>query len=699
MMKDLDPIFEPKSIAVIGASNQEGSVGYGLFNNLKSYEGDLYAVNPKREQVQNYEAYDSVQDIAGDIDLAIIAVPAPIVPQIAKECGEKGIKGAIIVSSGFKETGPEGIALEEKVGQIAGEYGIKLIGPNCLGIINTLNGLNASFASRMPTKGQTVVLSQSGALGSAIIEWSLEQNIGIRSFVSVGSMLDVDFADLVAYFNEKEDIRGIVIYMESVKNSQKFLQEARNFVKNKPIVVLKAGSTEAGSRAAVSHTGFLAGNEKVYEAAFKQNGILQIENIEDVFTCLKTLCLKKLPDGLNLGVVTNAGGAGVMAVDEIKKKGGELAQLEEETIDSLNQVMPEAWSQGNPIDVLGDASAQRYEQAITACFEDQNVDGVLVIFTPQYSSEPEKTARIVSKLNQKYNKPLVASWIGPEGMDRAREILNDNEVSNYTTPEEAVRAFLNIYNHHRSQKLLSEREESSKIDVSPNKDRLNQLLKETEGEVLSEEKSKQFLSEYEIPTVNTVLAKNEAAAVKQAEKLGYPVALKVQSSAITHKSDVGGVQLFLHNERDVRNAFQQIKDNLRENKPAAELGGVAVETMVTEVDYELILGSKHDPDFGPVILFGNGGINVEIYDDTAIGLPPLNEKLAERVINDTKISDSLQQGYRNRKKADMKALQETVARFSQLVLDFPQIKEIDINPLAIEKGKPIALDARIIKRD
>ena len=693
---DMDSVFNPSSVAVIGASNKEGSVGYGLFRNLSSFSGSIYPVNPNRNDVQGTKTYRSVLDIEGNVDMAVIAVPAKLVPGIIDECGERGVKACIVVSSEFKETGNEGKRLEEKIKKKVEKYGITLIGPNCLGVINTENSLNASFSAKMPNKGRTAVISQSGALGSAIIEWSLEQGVGIKSFISVGSMLDVDFGDLLKYFCEDDGTDGIIIYMESIKDARKFMDVAKRCVRKKPIVVLKAGLTDAGRKAAVSHTGSMAGNDDVYKAAFRQVGILQIDEIDDVFNCLRTLNLGKLPDGPGLAIVTNAGGAGVLSADAVQKSGGVMAKLSKRTIDELDSVMPDAWSKGNPVDVLGDASAEIYEKAIDACMRDKNVDGVLVVFTPQYASEPEKTAEMVGRLSKKHKKPLLSSWIGPEGKNKSTGILSKYSVSNYPTPERAVKAFIKIIKYKENLRLMEEVPSENLPKISPDRDLIRQEIGRAGNKIISESKSKEILAQYGIPVIETVLAKTPEEAAEQASRIGFPVALKVQSPELTHKSDSGGVLLYIHSKDEVIEGFRKIMDDVNKRKPGISIDGISVQKMVEGLDYELIMGSANDPDFGKIVLFGIGGMDAEIYNDKSIGLPPLNRPLARKVMEDTRIFRFLKEGYRNRKPVDMEALEKTMERLSYLVRDFPQINEIDINPLAIKEGKPVVLDARII---
>lgn len=695
-MNNLDSIFYPKNIAVIGASNRKGSVGYGLFRNLISdFKGKVYPVNPKREKVQGIKAYSSIKQIKDRIDLAEVAVPAEVVPKIITECGQKGVKGCIVVSAGFKEAGSKGKELEKEIKKIVDKFGMALIGPNCLGVINTENNLNASFSAQMPKKGKIVVLSQSGALGSALIQWSLEQNIGMKSFVSVGSMLDVSFADLVQYFGEDPKTNSIVIYMEAAKDPKRFVQTARKFVQKKLIVVFKTGRTTAGKKAIISHTGALAGEKEIYRAAFRQAGILQVDEMSEVFTCLRTLEFAGLPEGPNLAIVTNAGGAGVMAVDAVESEGAKVAPLSKETIIRLDQELHPAWSKTNPIDVLGDASCSDYEMAIKACIEDKKVDGVLVLFTSQFGSEPEETAKVIARASKKYDKPIFSSWIGTYGMDQATRILNKNGVPNYLTPERAVRAFVHLIEYRENLKLLEQNFKHESIKVKPDRKKLRRRVKESKTTILSETESKQFLQEYEIPVVRTYFADTAQKAVQQAQKIGFPIVMKIQSPDITHKSGVGGI-CYLYSKQQVMQEFYEMTEKVKKTRPAALIEGVSVQKMVRGIDYELILGGIQDPEFGPVVLFGHGGTAVEIYEDKALGFPPLTRSLARRILEDTRIFGFLKQEYQDKKSADIKLLEDILLKFSKLIVDFPEIQEFDVNPLAISKGKPIALDARIV---
>lgn len=693
-MRNLDLIFNPKTIAVIGASNQKEKVGYGLFKNLAPYKGRLYPVNPNQKKVQGIKSFSAIDQIEGKIDLAIVAVPAKAVPEITRQCVRKGVGACIVVSAGFGEAGEKGQKLENEIKKIIAGSPMRLLGPNCLGIIKTKNNLNASFATKMPRAGKVAVLSQSGALGSAIIEWSLEQNVGIDTFVSMGSMLDIGFADLIDYFGQKPEVNGLIIYMESVKDAGRFIRAVRKTISRKPIIALKAGATPAGSRATASHTGSLAGNARVYEAVFRQLGILQVREMEEIFVCLRTLYGCRLPKGPRLAIVTNAGAGGVMALDALSRRGGEPAKLSAPTLRKLNQNLPHMWSGSNPVDILGDADPARFEIAVSACVKDPKVDGVLVIFTSQYCGDSVKTAEVLSEIGKKHTKPILTSWVGPSNVNKVSQILSEGEVPNYATPEKAVGAFVNMWHYQKNLTLLKTPARKPEKRRPPPK-KLKRLIEKFPGKFLPEFESKEFLREYQIPVVATRFAASSARAVLQAREIGFPVVLKTQSLDIIHKTEAGGVLLNLRTEKEVAAGFKKLT---RAAAPSfsGRKAGVSVQKMIEKIDYELILGARLDPDFGPIVLFGHGGVEVELYDDTSLGLPPLSLFMAEKIIRETKISRFLEQGFRGKKPVDIKRLAAILQRFSYLVLDFPEIKEIDVNPLIIRSGEPLALDARVM---
>jgi len=700
--RNLDKIFNPKSIAVIGASNEEGSVGYVLIKNLTElgYEGKVYPINIHENKILGFKAYQSVNELPETVDLAVIATPAKTVPEIVEQCGKAGIIGIIIISAGFKETGPEGKALEEKIAAMKKAYNLRIIGPNCLGAIRSSINLNVTFANKMPIPGNIAFISQSGALGTAILDWATHENIGFSNFVSVGSMIDVDFGDLIDYFGTDPKTRSILMYIEGITNARKFMSAARHFARTKPIIVVKAGRFSESAKAATSHTGALTGEDTIYNAAFKRAGIVRVDEIADLFSCAEVLGMQPNPRGPNLAIVTNAGGPGVMATDALIARGGKLAKLGQKTVDTLNKILPPYWSRGNPIDILGDANAERYKTVIEACLQDEKIDGLLIIYTPQGVAEAISIANTIVQLCKRrgMQKTVVTSFMGYESSEEANRILSENSIPTFSTPEQAVAAYMNMYQYKRNVELLYETPEELPVDSVPPKRPLEVILRDAareNREILNEMEAKKLLDYYNIPVVKTLVAKtvNEAAAL--ASEISYPVVLKILSPQIIHKTDAGGVVLDIGSEAELREAYDQIIQRAKEYNPKAEIRGVIVQHMVKEKGYEVILGAKRDSLFGPVILFGMGGVGVEFFKDVAVGLPPLNQTLARRIMEETKVYQLLK-GYRNMPPANLKLLEEIMVQFSQMLVDFPQLKEVDINPLFINEKEAFALDARVV---
>ncbi|MFH1404404.1 MAG: acetate--CoA ligase alpha subunit [Candidatus Altiarchaeota archaeon] len=699
--KGLEEVFSPETIAVIGASNEEGSVGYSLMANMlgHGFKGTVYPVNIKHGSIQGVHAYKSVKDIPTKVDLAVIATPAKTVPTILEECGESGVRSAVIISAGFKEAGEDGRKLEEEVKRIATKYEIRIVGPNCLGVINPRLRLNASFAISMPLEGSIAFISQSGALCSSIIDWANKRGIGFSYFVSIGSMLDVDYGDLIDYFGRDPKTRSIVIYMESVRNAKKFMSAAGGFARQKPIVIVKSGRFEEGRKAVVSHTGAIAGSDDVYTAAFKRAGVVRVNEIDELFDISDKLARGRLPNGPMMAIITNAGGPGVMATDKIIELNGRLAGLSGDTISRLDKKLPPAWSRSNPIDVLGDAGPDRYKSALEECVKNKDIDGIVVIYTPQAGTDPDKIARSVAEVWKDSDKPITACWMGGDTVEDARKYLRDKNISVYPTPEKAVTPLILGYEYGNNLKLLHETPEELITGVVPNNRMLADLITKNADEgcyVLSERESKDFLIEYGINTNRAFLAETKEAAVKAANEIGYPVVLKIESPDITHKTDAGGVMLGIYADDEVEKAFDRIMENARKYKHDARIRGVAVMKMIMDRGFELLLGSKRDEVFGQVIAFGSGGTLVEVLRDKGIGLPPLNQTLARRMMEETRSYELLMKGSRDRPPADLTELEKTIIRFSQLIVDHPDILEIDINPLLACKDKVIALDARIV---
>jgi acetyltransferase len=699
----LDVFFSPKTVAVVGATEAANTVGRTLLWNLVTspFGGTVYPVNPKRPSVLGVKAYKSVSDLPEQVDLAVIVTPPPSVPGIIRECGENGVQGAVVISAGFKEIGPEGAELERQLLHEAQEAGIRVIGPNCLGVMSPLSGLNATFATTIARPGSVGFISQSGALCTAVLDWSLKEMVGFSAFVSVGSMVDVGWGDLIYHLGNDPKTRSIVIYMESIGNARAFLSAAREVALNKPIIVIKPGRTAAAAKAAASHTGSLTGSDEVLDAAFRRSGVLRVNNIADLFYMAEVLSKQPSPRGPRLTIVTNAGGPGVLATDALIMGGGELAELTPATMEAYNAVLPATWSHNNPVDIIGDASPERYAKALQIAANDPNSDGMLVILTPQAMTDPTQIAEQLKPLAKQEGKPVLASWMGGVDVAAGEAILNRANIPTFPYPDTAARAFNYMWQYSYNLKGLYETpsiaEESA--DWSPNRELVEQIVQKSRGEgrtILTEFESKQVLSAYGIPTARTIIANDAAAAVAAASDIGYPVVLKLYSETITHKTDVGGVQLNLGDAEAVKRAFEAIRNSVSTKVGAEHFQGVTVQPMIRLKDaYELIVGASLDPQFGPVLLFGTGGQLVEIFKDRALALPPLNTTLARRMMEQTKIYKALK-GVRGRKPVDLAALEVLLVRFSSLVAEQRWIAEIDINPLLASPDGLIALDARVV---
>lgn len=698
----LDYIFNPKAVAVIGATDKQGSVGRTILWNLISnpFGGTVYAVNPKRHNVLGIRAFPNIAAIPEQVDLAVIVTPAGTVPGLIGECAEAGVKGAIVISAGFKEIGPDGVILEKQILEQARKADMRIIGPNCLGVMNPITGMNATFASAMANKGSVGFISQSGALCTAILDWSFHVKTGFSAFVSIGSMLDVNWGDLIYHLGDDPNTKSIVIYMESIGDARSFLSAAREVALSKPIIVIKAGQTEAAAKAAASHTGSLAGSNDVLNAAFRRSGVLRVDDIESLFYMAEVLGKQPRPKGPRLSILTNAGGPGVLATDALITNGGELAELTEETIETFNEFLPTHWSHANPIDVLGDAGPERYAQALKVASEDSNSDGLLVVLTPQSMTDPTATAEELIKIKDLKGKPVLASWMGGSGVAHGANLLNNYNIPTFPYPDAAARIFNNMWRYEKSLQGLYETPvlKSTPTTEGPDREAAEKIIQECLAAgitTLSEHDSKELLKSYGIPVVETKVAYTIDEAVAAADSMDYPVVLKLYSSTVTHKTDVGGVQLNLPDADAVRKAYERIRTTVTEKVNAEGFEGVTVQPMIRTDGYEIIIGSSIDPQFGPVLLFGTGGQLVEVFKDRALGLPPLNSTLARRMMEQTKIFEALK-GVRGRDPVDVAALEQLMVRFSQLVAEQPWIKEIDINPLLAAPERITALDARVL---
>jgi acetyltransferase len=700
----LDTIFAPKSVAVIGASETPSSVGRTIVWNLisSSFGGTIYPVNPKRSSILGIKTYPNLSAVPEIVDLIVVATPAPSVPAVIEEAADLGVKSAIIISAGFKETGPEGVKLERQIMEHVRRGKMRIIGPNCLGVMSPVTGLNATFASTIARRGTVGFISQSGALCTAILDWSLRENVGFSHFVSVGSMLDVDWSDLIYYLGDDPHTQSIVIYMETIGNARAFLSAAREVALTKPIIVIKPGRTEGAAKAAASHTGSLTGSDEVLEVAFLRSGVLRVNSIAELFYMAEVLGKQPRPAGPRLTILTNAGGPGVLATDALITNGGELAKISPETLEAFNQLLPAAWSHNNPVDILGDASPERYGKALEIAANDPNSDGILVILTPQAMTDPTKTAEELEPYSHALGKPVIATWMGGNEVAPGEAILNKLNIPTFPYPDTAARVF--DYMAHYSENLhrLYETPIPGDDDQHPldraRAAQIIQTIRDSGRTVLTEFESKQLLSSYGIPTIETRIAKTPEDTVTAADDIGYPVVLKLHSETITHKTDVGGVQLNLADAAAVRNAYLVIEKSVTEKVGSDHFLGVTVQPMFKVEGYELILGSSIDPQFGPVLLFGLGGQLVEVFKDRALGLPPLTTSLARQMMQRTKIFTVLK-GVRGRDPVDMIALERLLVRFSELIAENRWIKELDINPLLASPEKLIALDARVVLYD
>jgi acetyltransferase len=697
--KKLHTLFNPKSIAVIGASDTPGHVGYSLFRNLitTGFSGSVYPVNPNRELVQGVKAYASIAAVPQKVDLAIIATHASTVPDILKECAASRVLSAIVISAGFSEAGEEGNRLADQIKQTVESNGMTLLGPNCLGFLRPKLNLNASFSRKMPLKGGIAFISQSGALCSAVLDWSVKEHVGFSYFVSVGEMVDIGFHDLIDYFGNDPETRAILIYMETLTQARRFMSAARSFARTKPIIVLKVGRSQEGAKAALYHTGSITGNNQIFDAIFRRAGILRVGSISELFDCAKNLSMQRRPNGNRLAIITNAGGPGVIATDALIDQVGNLADLSAETIQYLDEKMPRFWSRGNPIDMLADADPLRYSIALKACLRDPNVDGILAILTPQAMTDAVAVARELVEIAKDSYKTVLALFMGEEDVAEGRRILAQGKIPAYEKPEDAVKSFLNMVEYQRNLRLLTETPATIPHAFAPHTVENRRIISDialSGRTILTAPEVKEILINYEIPVPKGRLVKNPREARALATRIGFPVVMKIVSPDIIYERDVNGIISDIQTEEEIDPAYDRIMDAVRLKAPDARISGMYIEEML-EKRYELLIGSKKDPIFGPVIVFGMGGVAVDVFKDTNIGIPPLNMSLAQQLIDGTKIS-TLLKGYRGAVAMDEEAIQFLLYKFAYLIMDFPEISEMDINPFAVDERGGIVLDAKII---
>jgi acetyltransferase len=704
-VRNLDKLFAPERVAVIGAGMDRDGVGHVVLGNLLEgdFEGVVYPVNPRRESVHGVQAYAAVGDTPEVPDLAVVCTPAAAVPDVVEACGEAGVGAVAVLSAGFREAGAEGARLEREVGARAAAFdGLPVLGPNCLGLLVPRLGLNASFAQAAPRDGHVAFVTQSGALASSVIDWAIAERIGFSHVVSLGNMLDVDLGDVIDYLGQSPATHSIILYVETVTNPRKFMSAARAFARGKPLVAYKAGRFPASAQASISHTGAMAGEDSVYDAAFERAGIVRVDRIEEVFATVGLLARQRPPAGPRLGIVTNAGGPGVMAADALLARGGALAELAPDSTRALAAALPPSASVSNPVDVLGDAPPERFGAAVTTLLADPGVDAVLTILTPQAMTDPAHAAEAVVAARGATRKPLLAAWLGGASVERGRRALADAGVAAYDYPEQAVEAFMHLVAYARNRRILTETPRALPVRFAPDRGRVEALMATGAGAgdgLLSEAAAKSLLDAYGIPVTTPLPARDQDEAVAVAERIGFPVVLKVSSPDITHKSDAGGVAVGIETPGAVRAAFDRIVGSVASSRPAARLEGVTVQSMVSTPGSELLLGARRDETFGAVLVLGAGGVAAEVLGDRSLALPPLNERLARRMLESLRTWPLLR-GYRGRPPADLDALLEVLMRFSHLVADHPEIQEIEANPLLATGAGAIALDARaVIDRD
>lgn len=693
----LDNLFNPNSVAVIGASREPGKVGYELLKNLQEngFPGNIYPVNPRATEILGLKAYGSVTDVPNQIGLAVIVVPARFTPSVMEDCGKKGIDSAIIISAGFKEAGLEGSRLEQELAQCAGKFDMRVLGPNCLGIIDTESRLNASFARGMPAKGNIAFFSQSGALGTAVLDWAIEGDIGFSRFISLGNKMDISESDLLEALTDDPNTNVILGYIEGVKDGKAFMKAATNATRKKPVIIFKSGSTAAGARAASSHTGTLAGSENAFRAAFKQCGVIRATNIESLFDYALVLAHQNLPEGNRLAIVTNAGGPGIIAADACERSELSMASFRTETIENLRVSLPPTAALYNPIDVIGDAKADRYLSALQAVQSDKNTDMVLVLLTPQAMTEPAVTAQAMIDTFSNGNKPVVASFMGGSGVRDGANTLRKGRIPNYPNPERAIAALeaASRYSRWKNDPIQYEEERLS-VDNKKVSEILARAENQSENTLVGHD-AMEVLSEYGFAVPKTGLAETGSEAVAVADEIGYPVVVKISSPDILHKSDIGGVRLGLRSASEVEQAFEEVVSAARRFMPTALIMGVAVDQMIP-AGKEVILGMARDPDFGPMLMFGLGGIYVEVLKDVAFRIAPIDRRQALSMISEIQTYQLLR-GVRGEEPSDIESIVESVLKVSQLVTDFPEIIEMDINPLMVmTRGQgAVAVDCRI----
>ena len=696
----LNKIFEPQSVAVVGASDHEGSVGAQVLRNIREngFTGEIYPVNRERTEVQGLPCYHAISDIDHPVDLVVIAIPAAGIPNVMRECGEHGVQAVVVLSAGFAEVGKRGQTLQHEIVDIARTYEIPLVGPNCLGLIRPKVGLNATFAKSGVKTGHVALVAQSGAFCTALLDWADARGFGFSAVASLGATADIGFGDVLDYLAVDPETKSILLYVEGITDARSFMSGLRVAARLKPVIVVKSGRSESGTRAAVSHTGAMVGGDDVFDAAVQRAGAVRVTTVAQLFAAAHTLASGTHVEGSRLAIVTNGGGPGVMAADRACDLGVPLAELSNTTIDKLSEVLPAHWSHSDPVDILGDADSSRYQAATEIVLDDDNVDGLLVLLTPQAMTDPTACAEGVIAAAEGASKPILACWMGESLIAEGRKRLTAAGIPQFTSPEGGVDAFGYLACYRRNQKALLQVPAPLSKHTEPDVDGARLIIEHAMGErryTLSSAEAKAVLKAFHIPTSPSINVNSAADALIAAEGVGLPVAMKINSPDITHKSDVGGVRLNIREPRSVRTAFREMMDNVAAHIPDARVSGVTIEPMVERPHArEIMIGIAHDPVFGPVISFGAGGTAVEIFADSQVALPPLNEYLSRELINGTRAARFLEK-FRNLPEADIAKLTDVLQRVSEIACELPEVCELDINPILVDEEGVIAVDARI----
>ncbi|TNF99857.1 MAG: CoA-binding protein, partial [Gammaproteobacteria bacterium] len=697
----LNSLFSPQSIALFGASDKPDSVGQIVFRNLLTagFKGSIYAINPKHKEVQGQQAYASLEALDKPVDLVVVATPASTVPDIVESCGKHGVKAIIILSAGFREIGSAGKRLEEQVVENARRHGIRVMGPNCLGLIRPGYGINATFGNNTAIQGNIALVSQSGAICTAILDWAEQNEIGFSAVISTGISADLDFGDILDYLVSDPKTHSILLYIEGIADARRFMSSLRAAARIKPVIALKAGRHNVGAEASMSHTGALVGRDDAFSAALCRSGVLRVYTISQLFSAARALSSRYRCSGKRLAIITNGGGPGVMAADYAVDRGLELATLSDATITRLNEVLPPVWSHANPVDIIGDATPERYTVTVDICLQDDGIDGAVVILTPQAMTRPKEVAESLAKLAENHDKPILTTWMGGNQVERGREVFTGALIPSFRNLENAVDAFSYLAAYQQNQRLLLQTPSRlSRSQDFPDVEGARLIIEAALAEqrkVLTESESIAVLGAFHIPAVRNGVAHSPNEALILAESIGFPVAMKIHSSDISHKSDAGGIRLNINSAAEVRSSYKELIDQVGNKLPQAKIEGVIVEQMYRSPNgRELILGIVNDPVFGPVISFGSGGTSVEVLADTAISLPPLNRRLVEDLISRTRASKMLGP-FRNMPEVNREELIETLLRISTMACELPWIQELDINPLILDEKRAVAVDARI----